>query len=149
MCGQEPANAARVSRRWCHMATRRHHRERPRISLPEPITTSSLSNGAAPSCSSRFSKKYKPPTGSTSFSKQSETASAERLVDMVRRLALPKMQGVVNDLPRSITSMRRSNNKPSSSRFNVNVKQGTSGLSAGSYTRFANEDGDEASEGRS
>jgi len=32
-------------------------------------------------------------------------------------------------------------------RFNVDAKQGTSGLSAGSYIRFADEDGDEGSEG--
>jgi hypothetical protein len=114
---------------------------------PELITTSSLSNGAAPSSSSRFSKISKPSTGSTSSSKQSETTSAQRLVDTVRRSALPKMQGVVSDLRRSVTSMRRNKNKPSSSRFNADAKQGTSGLSAGSYTRFTDEDGDEGSEG--
>ena len=114
---------------------------------PELVTTSSLSNGAAPPSSSRFSRISKPSTGSTSSSKQSQTASAQRLVDTVRRSALPKMQGVVSDLRRSVTSMRRNKNKPSPSRFNVDAKQGTSTLSAGSYTRFADEDGDEASEG--
>jgi hypothetical protein len=44
--------------------------------------------------------------------------------------------------------MRRNKDKPSSSRFNVGAaKPGTSGLSAGSYTRFAEEDDDEESEG--
>lgn len=114
---------------------------------PELITTSSLSNGAAPPSSSRFSKISKPSTGSTSSSKQSETTSAQRLVDTVRRSALPKMQGVVSDLRRSVTSMRRNKNKPSSSHFNIEAKQGTSGLSAGSYIRFADEDDDEGSKG--
>jgi len=74
-------------------------------------------------------------------------ASAQRLVDTARHWALPKMQGVVSDLRRSVTSMRRNKNKPSSSHFNVDAKQGTSGLSAGSYTRVTDEDGDEGSEG--
>jgi hypothetical protein len=43
--------------------------------------------------------------------------------------------------------MRRNKDKPSSSRFNVGAKQGTSGLSAGSYTRFADDDHDEENEG--
>ena len=104
---------------------------------PELITTSSLSNGASPPSSSRFSKISKPSTESTSSSKQSQTASAQRLVDAVRRSALPKMQGVVSDLRRSVTSMRRNKNKPSSSRFNV----------GGSYTRFVDEGDDEENEG--
>jgi hypothetical protein len=38
--------------------------------------------------------------------------------------------------------MRRNKDKPSFSRFNVDAKQETSGLGAGSYTRFADEDDD-------
>jgi len=112
---------------------------------PELITTSSLSNGATPPSSSRFSasKISKPQTDSSSSSKQSQTASAQRLVDTVRRSALPKMHGVVSDLRRSVTSMRRNKNKPSSSRFNVGTKQGTSG----SYTRFVDEGDDEENDG--
>ncbi|KIM41507.1 hypothetical protein M413DRAFT_445494 [Hebeloma cylindrosporum] len=124
-------------------AMRQHGEEPPPrtfadILPPELITTSSLSNGAAPPSSSRFSSPRisRPSTGSES---SSQTASAQRLVDAVRRSALPKMQGVVTDLRRSVTSMRRNKNKPSSSRFDIGAKQGTSG----SYTRFGEEEEEE------
>jgi len=108
---------------------------------PELITTSSLSDGAAPRSSSRFSSSLSSKTSITTPRRQNQTQtpSNQRLVDAVRRSALPKMQGVVSDLRRSVTSLRRDKNKPSSSRFNIAPKRGASGLSAGTYTRFSDE----------
>jgi hypothetical protein len=116
---------------------------------PELITTPSLSNSAAPRGSSRFSSSlYSKTSTPMTSTRQNEThtqpPSKQRLVDAMRRSALPKMQGVVSDLRRSVTSLRRDKNKPSSSRFNTAPKRGASGLGSGSYTRFADEDNDEA-----
>ena len=57
--------------------------------------------------------------------------STQRLINTVRRSALPKMQGVVSDLRRLVTSMRHNKNKRSS-RFNVDMKQGALDRLAGS-----------------